>query len=148
MKIKAASQHKDFSLQIGFRVKEDSTSENETITIEGYGNYYGKSSGEDYSEVYIDRAGEVVVPSGMDVKAYKKNPVVLLNHDRSRVIGKALSVTKKDDGIYVKAEIHKGACDDEVYYSIKNGLVQTFSIGFRCLAGEYKEVNKNNVFFR
>ena len=87
------------------------------------------------------------MPSGMDVKAYKKNPVVLLNHDRSRVIGKALSVTKKDDGIYVKAEIHKGACDDEVYYSIKNGLVQTFSIGFRCLAGEYKEVNKNNVFF-
>lgn len=141
-------KNKDFNLQMGFRVKDTGlVEESEVVTIEGYANYYGKSQGEDYSAVYIDRSGEVVVPGGMDVKAYKKNPVILLNHDRSRVIGKALSVTKSDDGIMIKAEIHKGACDDETFYAIKNGLVTTFSIGFRVKAGEFKEINKNNVFF-
>lgn len=140
-------QNKDFNLQVGFTVKEAGDQEQEVVVIEGFGNYFGKSSGDDYSMVYIDRAGEVVVPSGMDVKAYKKNPVILLNHDRSHVIGKAVSVSKKDEGIFIKAEIHKGACEDEVFYAIKNGLISTFSIGFRVKAGEYKEIDKNNVFF-
>jgi HK97 family phage prohead protease len=148
MKVKAADiQNKDFNLQVGFTVKEAGEQEQEVIVIEGFGNYFGKSSGDDYSMVYIDRAGEVVVPSGMDIKAYKKNPVILLNHDRSHVIGKAVSVSKKDEGIFIKAEIHKGACEDEVFYAIKNGLISTFSIGFRVKAGEYKEIDKNNVFF-
>lgn len=147
MKRKTELQTKDFNLQLGFKVKEAVEQDAEVVVIEGYGNYFGTAKGDDYSDIYIDRANEVVVPSGIDIKAYKKNPVILLNHDRNKVIGKALQVTKKPDGLFIKAEIHKGACDDETFYSIKNGLIQTFSIGFRCEAGEYKEVGKTNVFF-
>lgn len=140
-------QNKDFNLQIGFKVKEAMEANEDIVIIEGYANYFGNSKDDDYSDVYIDRANEVVVPSGIDIKAYKKNPVILLNHDRTKVIGRAVTVTKKADGLFIRAEIHKGACEDETFYSIKNGLISTFSIGFRCEAGEYKEVNKTNVFF-
>jgi hypothetical protein len=70
-----------------------------------------------------------------------------MNHDRSKVIGKATSVTKKSDGIFVTAEIHAGACDSEDFYAIKNGLVTSFSIGFRTVAGEFKEINNRNIYF-
>lgn len=142
--MKNTNQSKDFNLHLSF--KADSESTEDVLVIEGVANYAGQIKGEDYSNVFIDRAGEVVLPSGMDIKWYKKNPVILLNHDRSAVIGKAVSVTKKDDGIYIKAEVHKGACEDEVFYAIQNGLMSTFSIGFRVKAGEYKEVNKRNVY--
>ena len=147
MKIKSDSkeQHKDFNLQLGFKAVQESTED--ILIIEGYANYMGTPKGDDYSNVYIDRAGEVVVPAGMDLKWFKKNPVILLNHERDKVIGKAVSVSKKDDGIYIKAEIHKGACEDETFYAIQNGLLRTFSIGFRCSAGEYKEINNRSVYF-
>ena len=105
-------QNKDFNLQVGFKVKEAMESNEDVVIIEGYANYFGNSKDDDYSEVYIDRANEVVVPSGIDIRAYKKNPVILLNHDRTKVIGRAVTVTKKADGLFIKAEIHKGACDD------------------------------------
>ena len=140
-------QNKDFNLQVDFKVKAAQESTDDILVIEGIANYFGTAKGEDYSQVYIDRAGETVVPSGMDLKWFKKNPVILHNHDRNKVIGKALSVTRKDDGIYLKAEVHKGACDEEVFYAIQNGLLRTFSIGFACKAGEYKEINNRNVYF-
>lgn len=140
-------QNKDFNLQVDFKVKAEQESTDDILVIEGIANYFGEVKGEDYSQVYIDRVGDVVVPSGMDLKWYKKNPVLLHNHDRDKVIGKALSVTKKDDGIYLKAEVHKGACEEEVFYAIKNGLIRTFSIGFACKAGEFKEIGTRNVYF-
>jgi len=145
--MKKGIQNKDFNLQIDFKVKADQESTDDILVIEGIANYMGPTKGEDYSQVYIDRAGEVVVPGGMDLKWYKKNPVILHNHDRDKVIGKAISVSRKDDGIYIKAEIHKGACEDETFYAIQNGLLRTFSIGFACKAGEYKEIGTRNVYF-
>jgi len=140
-------QNKDFNLQLDFRVKEDKESTEDILVIEGIANYFGTAKGDDYSQVYIDRAGEVVVPGGMDLKWFKKNPVILHNHDRDKVIGKAIAVSKKEDGIHIKAEVHKGACEDELFYAVQNGLLSTFSIGFACKAGEYKEINNRNVYF-
>lgn len=140
-------QNKDFNLQVDFKVKAEQESTDDVLVIEGIANYFGTAKGEDYSQVYIDRAGEVVVPGGMDLKWFKKNPVILHNHDRNKVIGKAVSVSKKDDGIYIKAEVHKGACEEELFYAVKNGLLRTFSIGFACKAGEFKEIGGRNVYF-
>ncbi len=134
----------DFNFKLEFKADKEST--DDVLVIEGYANFSGKIS-DDYSQVYIDRANEVVVPSGMDVAEFKKNPVILLNHDRGEVIGKAVTVTKKADGIYLKAEIHKGACKPEIFYAIQNGLIKTFSVGFRSIKGEWKEVGKRDVYF-
>jgi len=147
MNRKTELQNKDFNLQLDFRVKEDKESTDEILIIEGIANYFGTAKGDDYSQVYIDRAGEVVVPGGMNLTWFKKNPVILHNHDRDKVIGKAVSVSKKEDGIHIKAEVHKGACEEELFYAIQNGLLRTFSIGFACKAGEYKEINNRNVYF-
>lgn len=142
---KKPTETKEFNILSSFKVKEDSSEE--TLTIEGIANFSGDFNEETGEGCFIDLAGEVVVPSGMDISLYKKNPVILWQHEREDVIGRALSITKKPDGIYIKAEIHAGAMDPEDFYKIKAGLVSMFSIGFRCKAGEYKDVGGKQVFF-
>lgn len=117
----------------------------EVITIEGCANFSGNVVSE--SSTFIDRVGDVVVPDGIDVTNYKKSPIILFQHDRTQVIGKAIDITKKSDGLYVTAEIHAGACDDEVFYAIKNGLYTSFSIGFRTRKAEWKTIGDTEVFF-
>ena len=43
-----------------------------------------------------DRAGDIVNPKGLDLKNFKKNPVVLVNHDYrvESIIGKAVVVER------------------------------------------------------
>ena len=138
--------NQDFNLLFPFRIKDASSEgQGEVVVIEGFANYAGSS--DDDSACYIDRSQEVVVPSGVSLTNYKKNPVILMNHDRSRVIGKAISVTKKPEGIFVTAEVHAGAAEAEDYYAIKNGLVTSFSIGFKTLEGSFKEINGKNIYF-
>ena len=78
-----------------------------------------------------DRDGEIVAISGMDISAYKKNPIVLFGHDHNQPIGKVLEIEKKDNGLWVKAAISKAA--EKVVTLIQQGILKTFSIGFRVL---------------
>lgn len=139
---------KDFNLLLPFKVKGMGMDEENTevIKIEGYANYSGDIDVAD-SCCFIDRTNDVVVPAGMDISNYKKNPVILLNHDRDYPIGKGIDIQKRADGIYVVAEIHAGAMDDEDFYTIKNGLISSFSIGFRTKAGEFRTINDTDVYF-
>ncbi len=40
----------------------------------------------------VDRIGDIIDPSGVDLSNYLQNPVVLMNHDRDRIVGRATSV--------------------------------------------------------
>jgi HK97 family phage prohead protease len=120
------------------------TGDSEIIKIAGYANFSGKV---EEGDVFVDLVGDVVVPSGIDVSVWKKNPQILLQHDREYTIGRGLSVTKKKDGLYIEAEIHKGAMEEEEFYRIKSGLISYFSIGFRTLAGEMKKVGDRHAYF-
>ncbi len=140
---------KSFNIMLPFSVKELGMSQGEdsykVIKIEGYASYSGDTESD--SCCFIDRSNDVVVPAGMDLGPYTKNPVVLLNHDRDYPIGKSIDIQKKPDGIFVTAEIHEGAMEDEDFYAIEKGLVNSFSIGFRTKAGEFRTVNDNDVYF-
>jgi len=86
----------------------------------------------------VDRDREVVVAKGIDLRPYKSNPVVLLNHSwHSLPVGKALWV--KSDGAALKARTqyakrpadHVGEwAPDAVYGLVRQGMLPGKSIGF------------------
>lgn len=104
---------------------------------------------EDESEFIIttgsdDRMGDDIVPEGGDLKAWKKNPVVLYGHDyRSLPVGKGRKVWVDEDGQthaivkWVPGEIYAFA--ETVMKMVKEGFLSAASIGFRPLKYELKE---------
>jgi HK97 family phage prohead protease len=97
------------------------------IIIEGYGSVNTK-----------DRDGDVVIQYGIDMTNFKKNPIILYQHDRHQPAGKVVKAEIKDKGLYVQAEVYKDV-NPQAYYAVKSGVVSMFSIGFRGLDGEYNE---------
>ena len=147
-------ENKTFNLLTKFEVKASTspphdpnsvdTGDSEVIKIAGYANFAGAV---EEGAPMVDLSGDVIVPSGIDVSVWKKNPQILWQHDRHCTIGRGISVVKKKDGLYIEAEIHKGAMEDEDFYRIKSGLISYFSVGFRTMAGEFKKVGDRQVYF-
>lgn len=86
-----------------------------------------------------DRAGDIIPRSAWEgAKAlpnYEKNPIILAFHDHSRPIGKMVDYTISDQGLEIEAEISKSAPE---YGLIEDGVLKSFSVGFRLLDAEYK----------
>lgn len=137
-------QTKEFKVYMPFSVKEDS--EESVLKIKGWANFCG-NMGDDGAGAFVDHANEVIVPSGFDLSVWKKNPQILWQHDSHYPCGKGLKASKKQEGLEIDAEVHQKAMKEEDWYRVKTGIVSYFSVGFRCKAGEWKEVNGKHVYF-
>ena len=104
------------------------------ITVSGYANRYKDEEG----QLVIDRSEESVLPSGYDLSSFKKNPILLYQHDKSRPIGKIIAVELRPDGLYIEANVHK-MLDPQAHYAVEQGILKTFSIGF--MVKDYTEVD-------
>lgn len=105
-----------------------------------------KSSGEDrrlivkISTSTPDRSNDVVIPQGVVLDNYLKNPVVALMHNYHDLpIAKAENVTIAEDSIYADVVfpdegIH--SVSDTVYKLIKGGFMNAWSIGFAPVESE------------
>ena len=86
------------------------------------------------SKEVSDRDGDVVSLDGMNLKNFKKNPVVLWSHLSSELpIGKATKtwVENKELKFKIKfAEPEINAKAESVYQMIKGGMLNSLSIGF------------------
>ena len=85
-----------------------------------------------------DRDGDIIVKEAWEQGAldhYVKNPIILAFHDHSRPIGKAIEYEVDNGGLHITASISKAAGD--VYTLIKEGILKTFSIGFRVKDADY-----------
>lgn len=87
----------------------------------------------------VDRHGEVVDNNGWDLKAYKKNPVILWGHDHTEP---AIGVSKKTwvEGVGKKAKLMITPVLHDVTDKAKAikqlvemGIIRTLSVGFRPL---------------
>ena len=76
-----------------------------------------------------DRDGDVIKVAGIDLTDHRKNPVVLLNHDQSLLIGKS----EGPDGVYaVEMRPEVGKVFATCYYQQDNQLgVQTYALAYR-----------------
>jgi HK97 family phage prohead protease len=117
----------------------------EVIIISGYANYSGVD--ERTGVTYLDLVNDVVVPAGVDTSVWESNPQILWQHDREDTIGKGIKIEKRVDGLYIEATIHKSAMSYRDFYKIKSGLVNHFSVGFRTIDGEWKDVGNEEAWF-
>lgn len=148
-KLEKDVKEKQFNMLAHFEMKAEPVEmgdEPEKIKLSGIANFQGSVDSQGYG-TYVDLAGEVVQAAGVDIKVYKSNPVILWQHDRDKPIGKATKIEKRKDGLYIECEIFKDACEDEVYNAIKLGIVSTFSIGFRVIQSDRREVGNTIIKF-
>lgn len=87
----------------------------------------------------VDRHKDIVEPSAFDaaLEMYKKNPVLLFQHDQNRPVGNVTSVTITDKGLKVTAEVR----DAEIKEMVSDGRLRAFSIGFVPLATELRNAD-------
>lgn len=85
----------------------------------------------------VDRHGEVVSPEGWDIKAFKKNPVLLWGHDHYEMaVGKATKVwiegTGKRAKLMIEGVIHEATEKARALKQlVADGIISTMSVGFR-----------------
>lgn len=88
----------------------------------------------------VDRDMEIVLPSGGDLKHYRKNPVVLFGHNyRSLPIGKNLWIKADDKGLIAKTQYASHDEAEKVYQYRKDGFPLAESIGFVPIKYFYKK---------
>jgi len=85
----------------------------------------------------LDRDGEKLLPEGVNLENYKKNPVVMLGHDyKSLPVGKNIWIKKDDKGLVAKTVFAKSERGDEIYRACTEDiegtgpLLQGWSVGF------------------
>ncbi|MAF25758.1 hypothetical protein CL634_09330 [bacterium] len=85
-----------------------------------------------------DRLGDVVSPSGWDLKNYKKNPIILLGHDPSSLpIGKAKNIRFSDERLWKDRNLlldiefdMQDPISSRIASKVKNGFINSVSVGF------------------
>lgn len=118
------------SLSANFSTKAVSDEADAPLIIRGFANTTTK-----------DRAGDVIPKSAWEgekaMPNYLKNPIILAFHNHSMPIGKMTAYNISDTGLEIECEISKAA--GNIYELIKDGILKTFSVGFRCLDAEWDE---------
>ena len=94
----------------------------------------------------IDRDGEVILTKGIDLKFFRKNPVILWGHDHGGLpVGKAEWIKRGTAGttnaLVAKAVFAEHSLADEVWTLYKNGFLKAFSIGF--IVTNYRDPKEN-----
>ena len=89
-----------------------------------------------------DRAGDIIPSSAWNLSGglenFKKNPIILFNHNYDMPIGKAVGVEATELGLMMEAYISDSA-PNGIQELIKDGVLGAFSVGFRIKDADYIE---------
>jgi HK97 family phage prohead protease/HK97 family phage major capsid protein len=98
------------------------------------------------SDDTLDRYGDIVEPSGWDLKWFKKNPIALFGHSASFPIGRWEDIRVEGGKLMARLEFAaKGtsARIDELTSLVEQGILRAVSVGFRPL--EYDQLKNGGV---
>lgn len=87
----------------------------------------------------MDRAGDIVVQDGIDLTAYRMNPIVLWGHDNEQPIAKATEIGVVDGKLMATVDFAPAGISakaDEICGLVKSGVVSAVSIGFTPIESE------------
>lgn len=104
---------------MGLRIKSESDG---SVVFEGYAN-----------KAIVDRGNDMIGKKAWKLDNYKKNPIVLFNHDHTKPIGKMLDVQATDEGLFVKGRISNSKDPDisRIRDLVKEGILNSLSVGMR-----------------
>jgi HK97 family phage prohead protease len=91
------------------------------------------------STATVARDGHILIPAGVDLTAYRRNPIILWNHDVEHPIGRAEQIEVGADKITARvrfAPLGVSKKADEIRGLVKAGVVCTVSVGFEPTDGE------------
>lgn len=102
-----------------FHVKEASNGKD--LIVEGFAN-----------PATVDRAKEILTKDNWELDNYKKNPMMLFNHDRMIMIGKGTQYVPEDEGLFFAGTISKSTNAPIPYIRdmIEEKILNQFSVGF------------------
>src|SRR5579862_3757808 len=86
----------------------------------------------------IARDGHILEPSGAELGNYRKNPIVLWQHDPEHPVARASNIAVDSDRIRSRIKFApKGASKkaDEIRDLVKSGIVTGLSVGFQPIDG-------------
>jgi len=88
----------------------------------------------------LDSYDDIVKPEAFrnTMGSYMQKPLILLQHNMDKIIGKAVEYRIETDGLFIRVEIFNDI--DWVMNNIQEGLLGAFSIWFRALKWEIREV--------
>lgn len=91
------------------------------------------------SDATVDRYGDVVEPSGWDLKNFKKNPIALFGHNSNFPIGKWSDLRVEGEKLIGRLMLAKRGTSyrlDELIGLVEQGILRAVSVGFRPLKSE------------
>ena len=89
-----------------------------------------------------DRKGDVIDANGWELDGYRRNPVFLWAHDRSRPpIGKSKSIWVEDGALYAEVEFAPTDFAGEVAGLYERGFMRGVSVGFLPLETELRKAS-------
>ena len=94
--------------------------EDGSVYIEGYAN-----------RAIVDRGKDLINKKAWKLDNYKKNPIILFNHDHSKPIGKMFNVEADEQGLAIKGRISNSK-DPEISRIrdlVKEGILNSLSVG-------------------
>jgi HK97 family phage prohead protease len=100
---------------------------NEESTVVGY-----------ISTIDVDSDGDIVLPDALNLERYKKNPIVLYNHNMNAPVGVSEKIKVTEDGILSKTRFGSTSFAQDIFTLVKDKILKTFSVGFIPLKYLYK----------
>ena len=91
------------------------------------------------SDATVDRYGDVVEPSGWDLKNFKKNPIALFGHSSGFPIGTWENVRVEGNRLVARLKLAArgtSARIDELISLVEQGVLRAVSVGFRPIDAE------------
>lgn len=98
------------------------------------------------SKKNVDRGKDIVLPNSLDQKNYRKNPIVLFNHNVNYPVASNAWLKSKEDGVYSKSIFATTPFADDVYTLNVEKVLNAWSLGFTPVKWEFDEKSNTTTF--
>ena len=130
-------------MKINKQIKIQSTLKNLSVDEDNkiaYISGWASKAFDEQGNPIVDRDGEHTLVSNFRID---KARVLLRDHNMEYPVGK-MKLTQKQQGLWIDAEVHEKMCE-KTYYAVKQGILDSFSIGFLVDEAEYINVKGKDV---
>ncbi|MCP4394551.1 MAG: hypothetical protein GY804_09840 [Alphaproteobacteria bacterium] len=91
------------------------------------------------SKTSLDRGKDIVLPEALDETNYRKNPIVLFNHNSDAPIARNAWLEYEDDGVLAKTIFGTTPFADDIYLLNLEKILNAWSIGFLPKTWDYDQ---------